>query len=112
MAHRKTRGKKTTDAEEILDRMAGDDPGLHEEIEDAKLNMRVAEMILAAREAAGLTQAQLAKLVGTQQSVISRLEDADYEGRSLTMLQRVAAALHKKVEVRLVPEEPVGSGSR
>ncbi len=112
MTHRKTRGKKTTDAEEILDRMAGDDPSLRQEIEDAKLNMRVAEMILAARESEGLTQAQLAKLVGTQQSVISRLEDADYEGRSLTMLQRIAAALHKRLEVRLVPEEPLASGSR
>ena len=59
-------------------------------------------MILAARESAGLTQAQLAKRVGTTQSVISRLEDADYEGRSLSMLQRIAEALHQRVEVRLV----------
>jgi transcriptional regulator with XRE-family HTH domain len=61
-------------------------------------------MILAAREGAGLTQGQLAKLVGTTQSVISRLEDADYEGHSLSMLRRIAAALHHRVELRLVRE--------
>jgi transcriptional regulator with XRE-family HTH domain len=60
-------------------------------------------MILKAREAAQLTQAQVAKLVGTTQSVISRLEDADYEGHSLTMLQRIAEALNRRLEVRLVP---------
>jgi hypothetical protein len=42
--------------------------------------------------------------VGTTQSVISRLEDADYEGHSLPMLQRIAAALHKRLDVRFEPE--------
>jgi hypothetical protein len=34
--------------------------------------------------------------------VICRLEDADYEGHSLTMLYRIAAALNHRVEVRFV----------
>lgn len=95
--------KKTSSANRILDRITGSDPKLRAVIEQQKLNARVAEMILAARERAELTQAQLARLVGTTQSVISRLEDADYEGRSLTMLQRIAEALHQRIEVRLVP---------
>ncbi len=45
----------------------------------------------------------LARLVGTTASVICRLEDADYEGHSLSMLRRIAAALHKRVEIRFVP---------
>lgn len=101
------RRDSTADAGKILDRITGTDPELREHIEEARLNARIAEMILAAREGAGLTQTQLAKLVGTTQSVISRLEDADYEGRSLTMLQRVADALNKKLDVRLLPAEPV-----
>lgn len=52
------------------------------------LAMLVREM----REEAGLTQAELAKRVGTTQSVIARLEDAEYNGHSLPMLERVAAA--------------------
>jgi hypothetical protein len=35
-------------------------------------------------------------------SVISRLEDAEYEGHSLAMLRRLAAALNKRVEIRFV----------
>jgi hypothetical protein len=42
-------------------------------------------------------------MIGTTASVISRLEDADYEGHSLAMLRRIAAALDKRVEIRFVP---------
>jgi predicted transcriptional regulator len=45
----------------------------------------------------------LARKVGTTQSVISRLEDADYDGHSLAMLRRIASALEKRVEIRFVP---------
>ena len=55
------------------------------------------------RMAAGLTQAKLAKLIGAKQPVIARLEDADYRGNSLAMLQRIAAALNQRLELRFVP---------
>ena len=42
--------------------------------------------------------------MGTTQSVISRLEDADYEGHSLSMLQRIATALRMRLKVSLVRE--------
>jgi len=51
---------------------------------------------------AGLSQRELAKRIGTSPSVICRLEDADYEGHSLTMLRRIAAAVDHRVEIRLV----------
>jgi len=51
---------------------------------------------------AGLTQRALAKLVGATASAIRRIEDADYQGYSLSMLRRVAAALDARVEVRFV----------
>jgi ribosome-binding protein aMBF1 (putative translation factor) len=94
--------RKNSNASRILARITGRSPEVREAIEVHKLNCSVAEMILAAREAAGLTQGQLAKLVGTTQSVISRLEGADYDGHSLTMLRRIAEALDHRVEVRLV----------
>ena len=95
---------RTKDAEAVLDRLAGGDPTIRKHVEEHKLNMRVAEMVLEAREAAGLTQAQLAEIVGTSQSAISRLEDADYEGHSLSMLKRIGDALHQRLELRFVPE--------
>ena len=49
-----------------------------------------------------LSQAELAKMIGTQQSVISRLEDADYQGHTLTILQKIAQALGKELQFRMV----------
>ncbi len=52
------------------------------------LAMLVREM----REAANLSQQALATHAGTTQSVIARLEDAEYTGHSLKMLERIASA--------------------
>ena len=50
----------------------------------------LALLVREMREDAGLTQTKLARKVGTTQSVIARLEDAEYTGHSLTMLERIA----------------------
>ena len=52
----------------------------------------LALLVREMREGAGLTQVELAKRIGTTQSVIARLEDAEYRGQSLSMLERIAAA--------------------
>ena len=51
----------------------------------------------------GLTQTQLAEMVGTRQPSIARLENGS-SVPSLSFLQKVATALHAKIEVRLVAE--------
>jgi len=73
-------------------------------LEEARANDSVARKLTALRLQAGLTQRQLAKLVGTTASAICRLEDAEYEGHSLAMLRRIAAALKQRVEIRFVPD--------
>ena len=108
----KAEPKKTSDAITILDRMAGDSPQLRRLTEEARVNAAVAQLIFDARNKAGLSQAELAERVGTKQSVISRLEDADYEGHSLTMLQRIAAALGQCVEIRFLAPEKAVRGRR
>ena len=94
---------KTKDALKILDRVTGEDPQLREIIEEETLNAHVARLIYEARKAAGLTQQQLAELVGTKQPDIARLEDADYQGHSLTMLHRIAIALNQRLEIAFAP---------
>ena len=94
----------TTAAVEILHRR--DYEGRPERLaalEGARANAEIARKIYALRTQAGLTQRQLAKLVGTSASAICRLENADYEGHSLAMLRRIAAALDKRVEIRFLP---------
>jgi transcriptional regulator with XRE-family HTH domain len=87
---------------EILDRLTGKSAAVRRGIANARMNMEVAQMIYDARTKAGLTQQGLAELIGSQQSVIARLEDADYTGHSLTMLQKIAGALGRDLEMRFV----------
>ena len=94
---------KTKDALKIIDRITGDDQDLKRLIAEETVNAQVAQMIYEARTKAGLTQGELAKLVGTRSSVIARLEEANYEGHPLTLLQRIAAALDKRLEIRFLP---------
>ena len=65
-----------------------------------KLAIEVGETIRAAREAAGLSQRQLAKRMDTSQAAIARLE-AGGVAATLTTLQRVATALHLDVSVEM-----------
>src|SRR5919109_1862207 len=96
--------KSTTDAVEILHRRYYEGrPQRLSALEEERANAEIARKIYALRTKAGLTQRQLAKLVGTSASAICRLEDADYEGHSLPMLRRIAAALDKRVEIRFLP---------
>jgi DNA-binding XRE family transcriptional regulator len=95
--------KPTTDAVEIIHRRYYEGrPQRLAELAEAEANDTVARKIYTLRKRAGLTQQQLANLVGTSTSVICRLEDADYQGHSLAMLRRVASALNKRVELRFI----------
>ena len=85
------------------DRYIGHDPKLVEEYEEEVINADIARKIYDLRTKAGLSQRQLARKLGTTASVICRLEAADYEGHSLSMLKRIAEALDKRVEIRFLP---------
>jgi len=96
--------KTTSDAVEILHRRYYEGrPERIAELEKVRGDMEVGRLIQELRVKAGLTQRQLAKVVGTTASVICRLEDADYDGHSLAMLRRIATALKKRLEIRFVP---------
>jgi ribosome-binding protein aMBF1 (putative translation factor) len=55
------------------------------------------------RESMGISQADLARKLKTSQQQISRLENPAYEGHSMRMLKRLAAALDATLELRFVP---------
>ena len=71
-------------------------------LEQERINARIARDLYNLRRKNGLTQKELAALVGTAPSVISRLENADYSGHSLTTLQRIAAVLDRRIEIKFV----------
>ena len=102
-----TKQNKRTGALDILHRRYyKDNPERLAELEDAFINDDIASKIHELRTEAGLSMRELADMVGTTASVICRLEDADYEGHSLSMLNRIATALNMRVKVDFVPIFP------
>lgn len=92
---------KTTDGMEIIKRRFGIDPRTDPAVQSFADDFRIAQMVYDARNAAGMSQEQLADAVGTSTDVISQLEDADYEGQSLGLLRRIAGRLDLKLHVEL-----------
>lgn len=99
--------KSTTNALKILDHMFGKDPKAQRAIEEEMAKREIGTKIYQLRQDAGLSQSELARRVGTTQSVISRLEDADYAGHSLAMLNRIAEATEHRVEIRFLKRRPL-----
>lgn len=96
--------KSTTDAVEILHRLFVDGtPEMKALLEEELANLDVADQICLLRTQAGISQHELAEKIGTTASATSRLESADYEGHSLSMLRRIGAALGKQVKISFVP---------
>ena len=98
------RKKMPRDALAIIDkRVFAGRKDLRTRYEEETANLDVARKIYDLRMQAGLTQPGLAKLVGTTRSAILRLEAADCESHSLSMLRRIAAALNKRIDIRFLP---------
>ena len=77
------------------------DPDFAERFKMAGQAWDVAVQLAALRKEAGLSQKELAQLVGTSQQQISRLESPSYEGHSLSMVRRVAEVLGAKIHVEI-----------
>ena len=94
--------KKTSDGLEILDRRFFRSAKARKELVEAAASAEVSRLVFELRTKSGLSQRELAQRVGTTHSVISRIESDDYQGHSLSLLRRIAAALGKRVEIRFV----------
>lgn len=91
--------------EEMVGKML-EDPAVRAEVDRIEREeMPMLDAILSARRDAGLTQAQVAERMGTKAPAVARLEAALVSGipsPSLSTLRKYAAAMGKRLEVRLV----------
>jgi DNA-binding XRE family transcriptional regulator len=102
---KKSNAKRQTDFDLYLEEHLKD-PEFAERFRKAGEAWDVALQIASLRQDAGLSQAELAKRVGTSQQQISRLESPSYEGHSLSMLRRVAEVLGASVKVKIYRQKP------
>ncbi len=78
------------------------DPEFSEHYAREQIINNIAEMIVEARKKVHLTQSELAKKIGTKQSVISRIESGNSAFiPSLETLIRIAAALNMKLQLEM-----------
>lgn len=100
---RAIRTRKITDGVTLIERrFLSKDPKLKKMVDEEFQKLRIGHQIYELRKGARLTQEELGGMVGTTGSVISRLESAEYDGHSLKMLEKIAIALGKKVEIKIV----------
>jgi DNA-binding transcriptional regulator YiaG len=97
-----TKKKTTTDAVEILHRrFVENDPEMQEALNEVRANHRIAKAIMELRGKLGLSQRKFAELVGMTTSVIRQLEEFDFDGNAMNMLERIAAAVANEVELNI-----------
>ncbi len=95
----------TRDATKILERMIGDDSELLLQIALSDIAAGISEQLYEARTERGLTQNELAEMVGTSQSAVARVENADYDGHSIRTLARIACTLKFRLQVKFTKED-------
>jgi transcriptional regulator with XRE-family HTH domain len=79
---------------------------------EAALNRRELLRALAAeRQAAGLTQTEVAAALGTSQSQVARLESGNADAK-LSTISRLAAVLGKKIEFRITDAPAAAKSTR
>lgn len=94
--------RKKDDLDRLVEKALKIDPSLREEFERADQAWDIAFQLHDLREKMGLTQTELAKLVGTKQSNIARIESADYTGYTLKTLEKVTRALKARLEIKII----------
>jgi len=78
------------------------DPEFRAHYKEERQALILAMKITKLREKKGLSQQQLAKLMGTSQQAISRIESGEYEGFTLKTLEKLAEATGTKLKIEFI----------
>jgi DNA-binding XRE family transcriptional regulator len=78
------------------------DPEFKTHYQEERQALKLAIKIAKLRDRKGLSQQELAKLMGTSQQAISRIESGEYEGFTLKTLEKIAEATGMRVKIDFV----------
>lgn len=96
--------RKKDDLDRLTEKLLKQDPSFQDALDKVDEAWGIAFQVYDLRKKAGLTQKQLADLVGTKQSNIARLESADYSAYTFKTLEKITKALKARLEIRIVPK--------
>ena len=97
---------KTTKVKTYFDKLM-EDKSFKAKFDEGYKNFLISEKIAELRHKARLTQEQLARKVHTTKSAISRYENSDYKGYSLTLLQKIASACGAELQVTFTSKKQI-----
>src|ERR1700722_10305323 len=93
---------RSAEDQELYEELIKEDPEAREEIEEELVRIEAALQIYEMRKKVGLSPRELASRIGTSESVINRLECADYKGQTIETVRRIAIALNRHLDLRAV----------
>ena len=103
--------KQPESVQEWIDRELARDPTFRREVEETLMGLRLEQDVAALRELRGVTQQQLANMLGVSQSVIGRLEAGKAQNIGIRTLVRIATALGGQVHLSITadprPRRPI-----
>jgi transcriptional regulator with XRE-family HTH domain len=73
----------------------------------AESSAQIAAQLVALRKRRGLNQQEVAELIGTRQPAISRIEKADYQSWSFSILRKIAGVLDARIRVLIEASEDI-----
>lgn len=94
---------KKTAFMQLVDGQLAADPHLGQEVDDLVGAMKLEQQIVALRARRGLTQRGLARLIGTSQPYVAKLESGRVKNLGVQTLVKCAHALGASVMIRLEP---------
>ncbi len=89
-----------SDLQAYISKRRTEDPAFDEGFEEGYKSFRIGALLRQAREASGLTQAEMAERLHTKKSAISRIENHAEDIR-LSTLEKFASALGRSLEVSI-----------
>jgi predicted XRE-type DNA-binding protein len=100
------------DVMEWVETQLAQDTRLREQVEVRLNELRLEQQLAALREARGLSQRQVARLVGVSQPAIAKLESGTVKNLQLKTLVRMVTALGGRLQVEIVPPSRAKGGTR
>jgi len=97
-------GTKKSDVMDWIDRQMAADPHMRQRVETLLNEINIEQGIVALREERGMSQTQVAKLLGVTQPAIAKIESGRVRNLELRTLAKLAAALGGRIRVEIVKD--------